>query len=78
MAYHVIPDGKGGFLEDFMCVRYIDRYRKEEGRWKFAQRVVSYDMRTRQAVAAPEAKAVTEDPSVVVLKSRLFARGPRA
>lgn len=78
LAYHVIPDGKGGCLEDFMCVRYIDRYRKQEGRWRFAQRVVTYDLRSRRPIAAPETAAAAEDPSFTVLKSRLFARGRRA
>jgi hypothetical protein len=79
-AYHVIPDGKGGCLEDFMTVRYIDRYRKEaDGRWRFAQRVVTYDHRTRQPLALePGAADPASDPSFSVLKSRLFARGPRA
>jgi ketosteroid isomerase-like protein len=77
LAYHVIPDGTGGWLEDFMCVRYIDRYRKQEGRWRFAQRVVTYDMRSRRPASAPT-KSLPEDPTFTVLKSRLFARGPRA
>jgi ketosteroid isomerase-like protein len=78
LAYHVIPDGKGAWLEDFMCVRYIDRYRKQDGRWRFAKRVVTYDMRTRRPIAAPDKAAGLEDPTFSVLKSRLFARGPRA
>jgi ketosteroid isomerase-like protein len=78
LAYHVIPDGKGGRLEDFMCVRYIDRYRKQDGRWRFARRVVSYDLRSRRPIAAPDEVAAVEDPSFRVLQSRLFARGPRA
>lgn len=78
LAYHVIPDGKGGSLEDFMCVRYIDRYRKEDGRWRFAQRVVSYDLRSRRPIAADDTTPIApEDPSFSVLKNRLFARGPR-
>jgi hypothetical protein len=80
LAYHVIPDRKGGWLEDFMCVRYVDRYRKEaDGRWRFAQRVVSYDMRTaRPYVAHRDAADPLADASFTVLTSRLFARGPRA
>jgi SnoaL-like domain len=77
LAYHVVPDGSGGWLEDFMCVRYIDRYRKQAGRWRFAQRVVTYDMRTRAPTTTPS-KALGEDPTFTVLKSPLFARGPRA
>ncbi len=80
VAYHVIPDGKGGCEEDFMCVRYIDRYRKEEdGRWRFAKRVVTYDHKTRQPLSIkPGASDPASDPSFSELKSRLFARGPRA
>lgn len=80
LAWHIIPDRKGGWLEDFMCCRYVDRYRKEEdGNWRFAKRVVSYDMRTVRpyeplgATGDPSA-----DPSYAVLSSRLFARGPRS
>jgi hypothetical protein len=78
IAWHVIPDGKGGWLEDFMCVRYVDRYRYEDGRWRFAQRVVSYDLRSQRPLATPGISAAqAEDASFTVLKSRLFARGPR-
>lgn len=80
IAYHVIPDGKGGWMEDLMCVRYLDHYRKEpDQRWRFAKRVVTYDFRERRPLN--EADLFTTpaiDPSFDVLKSRLFARGPRA
>lgn len=80
IAYHVIPDGKGGWMEDLMGVRYIDNYRKEaDGRWRFSKRVVTYDMRNRRSIAAPELnKTPDTDPSYQELKSRLFARGERA
>jgi ketosteroid isomerase-like protein len=78
LAYHVIPDGKGGLQEDFMCVRYIDRYRRDEGRWRFAQRVVTYDLRSRRPIAATEWPAAVEDPSFTLLKNPLFARGARS
>jgi hypothetical protein len=79
VAYHVIPDRQGGWLEDFMCVRYVDRYRKEEGRWRFAQRVVTYDFRTaRPYTPHRDAGDPLQDPSYTTLSSRLFARGPRA
>ncbi len=80
LAYHLIPDGKGGWLEDFMAARYIDNYRKEaDGRWRFAKRVVTYDYkRRRPATMAPdEMQPAQSDPSYAELKSRLFARGPR-
>lgn len=79
IAYHVIPDGQGGWLEDLMTVRYIDNYRKEaDGRWRFAKRVVTYDMRNRRPIAAPgEMTDPASDPSYSVLTDRLFARGAR-
>jgi len=80
LAYHVIPDGKGGWQEDLMAVRYIDRYRKEDGRWKFAQRIVSYDYKAprRPVQAHDPAPLYPTDASFTLLKDRLFARGPRA
>lgn len=80
IAYHIIPDGKGGWLEDLMSVRYIDNYLKEaDGRWRFAKRVVTYDMRNRRPIAAPDTNKIpSTDPSYAELKSRLFARGERA
>jgi len=81
IAYHVFPDRSGGWIEDFMTVRYIDRYRKEDGRWKFASRVVSFDHRTQRAISKAEAATFpppAQDPSYTALSSRLFARGARA
>lgn len=79
IAYHIIPDGKDGWLEDFGCVRYIDRYRKEDGQWRFAQRVVTYDLRSQRPVPASGVPTpLPEDPSYTVLKNRLFARGERS
>jgi len=79
IAYHIIPDREGGWIEDFGCVRYLDRYRREAGRWRFAQRVVTYDLRSQRPLAAgTEPGAVADDPSFTVLKHRLFQRGPRA
>jgi ketosteroid isomerase-like protein len=79
MALHVIPDRSGGWLEDFMTVRYVDNYRKEsDGRWRFARRIVTYDFRTiRPYELRPETQARPEDPTYQILSSRLFARGPR-
>jgi SnoaL-like domain len=79
LAYHVFRDRTGGWLEDFMCVRYIDRYRKNEGVWRFAQRVVTYDYRSQRSIAEPgKGGPASADPSFTVLKSRLFSRGPRS
>jgi SnoaL-like domain len=79
IAYHIIPDREGGWTEDFGCVRYLDRYRREAGRWRFAQRVVTYDLRRQRPFPkGAEPTPPPEDPSFEVLKSRLFSRGPRA
>jgi hypothetical protein len=80
IAWHIIPNREGGWIEDTMCCRYIDRYRREaDGRWRFAKRVVSYDMRT-QRPHEPHADAIEAlaDPSYAALASRLFQRGERA
>lgn len=76
VAWHIIPDRDGGWIEDLMCCRYIDRYRREaDGRWRFAQRVVTYDMRTAQPYAPSRAVIdPTADPSYKTLSSRIFAR----
>lgn len=80
IAYHVLPDGKGGFVEDVMCVRYIDRYRKEDdGRWRFVTRVVTFDHRAVRPLSETQPVATSaDDPSYETLQHRLFARGPRA
>lgn len=79
LACHLIPDRQGGWIEDLMCVRYLDRYRREDGRWRFAQRVVTYDYRSQRPVADPDkARPTPQDPGAAPFRSRLFARGPRA
>lgn len=87
LAFHIIPDGAGGWLEDIMFVRYIDHYRKEDGRWRFAKRVVTYDCSMRRPATLQERHHFTApldpatfpgDASYATLTSRLFARGPRA
>lgn len=80
LAYHFIPDHTGGTVRDVAGVRYIDRYRKENDRWRFAKRVVMFDFRDVKPVAEPASPnpAPGDDPSYTILVSRLFARGPRA
>ncbi len=78
LAWHVYPDSTGSWVQDFMCCRYIDRYRHDNGRWRFAKRVVRYDFRTARPYQ-PEAGAfAAAEPSYAQLASRLFAKGPRA
>lgn len=77
VCYHIFSDGKGGWVEDLLCARYIDRYRREEGRWLFAKRVVMYDYNSRRpaSVSAGGIPDGAADPSYAVLSQRLFARG---
>jgi len=81
IALHLIPDGQGGCLEDLLCVRYVDNYRKEQdGRWRFAKRIVTYDFNSRRPVSEESIKnlpSLDNEPTVVQLKHRLFHRGPR-
>jgi hypothetical protein len=79
LVYHVIPDGKGGFMEDIAAVRYLDRYRKEKGQWRIAKRDGTFDYRTAKPIPSPEQPAPDQarDASYAALKSRLFARGAR-
>ena len=80
LAYHILPDGKGGYVEDLQPCRYVDRYRKEDGLWRFAQRVVEFDV--RRTVPAPFVDTPAPDPlkdaSYTTLSSPLFARGARS
>lgn len=79
IAMHILPDGSGGLIEDMMCVRYLDNYRKEsDGRWRFAKRVVTYDMRRQQAADDPRLpERENGDPSYSILTNRLFHSGQR-
>lgn len=79
LAYHILPDGNDGWIEDFLIVRYIDNYRRcEDGRWRFSKRVVTYDMRNQSPYTGPEGLDPPEvDASYEALSLRLFARGQR-
>jgi hypothetical protein len=77
LAYHVLTDERGELYQDVMAVRYLDRYRKEGGRWRFARRDVTFDAQlitplNRPAGPIPDPAA---DPSYGALGARLFARG---
>lgn len=81
LAYHLIPDldRDSGRQEDFMAVRYIDRYRRcSDGRWRFAKRVVSYDFKTRRPFVGGGVLGLgAKDPSYDVCRLPLFQRGAR-
>lgn len=79
IAIHVYRNAEGALVEDVMTVRYIDRYRKEGGRWRFAKRVVSYDSQSLRpfdgkVAARPEPG---EDASYAAFASGLLGRNPR-
>lgn len=78
LAYHFYSDRTGQLIEDLKGVRYIDKYRKEHGRWLFASRVVTFDFESmRPAPPMAPAAAPEADASYVALTSRIFARGTR-
>jgi len=79
LAWHVIPDGAGGQLEDFMAVRYIDNYRRSaDGKWRFARRVVTYDLKIRRPFTGGGLMGQgADDPSYQVCTQNLFQRGAR-
>jgi ketosteroid isomerase-like protein len=81
LAYHVIPDrsGGGGLVEDFMCVRYIDNYRREaDGKWRFSKRVVTYDVQINRPFEGKFLPALWDkDPSYDVCRQPEFRRGAR-
>lgn len=81
LAYHYIPDREnpGQWLEDFMCVRYIDNYRREaDGKWRFSKRVVTYDLHTVRPFEGNGLLGSSPvDPSYEVCGQRLFQRGAR-
>lgn len=75
IAWHLIPDGAGGLKHDVQAVRYIDTYRREEGKWRFARRTVSFDMKMVLPAEDHGAKPDPEqDASYHALTSTLFAR----
>ena len=80
LAWHLIPDGAGGQLEDFMAVRYIDNYRRcSDGKWRFSRRVVTYDMQLQRPFTGGGLMGLgAVDPSYEVCKMPFFQRGARA
>jgi ketosteroid isomerase-like protein len=82
LAYHIIPDreANGALVEDFMCVRYIDNYRREaDGKWRFAKRVVTYDAQFKRPFDGKFRNMLEgTDPSYHVCTQRPFQRGARA
>ena len=76
IACHVVDEG--GWHEHVMRVRYLDKYRRENGRWLFASRVVVFDhVSTRPARAPGDAGDADSDLSYSTLTARAFSRGFR-
>jgi hypothetical protein len=79
-AFHVLTKPDGSMFELVGNSRYIDRYRKLDGRWYIAHRTEHNDLRTNLAIPTRSGPAPSplQDPSVIELEHRLFARGARA
>jgi ketosteroid isomerase-like protein len=85
LAIHYIPDRANpgqnppAMIEDFMCVRYLDNYRREaDGKWRFAKRVVTYDLHlTRVFTGDGLLGSSAVDPSYGVCSQHLFQPGAR-
>lgn len=79
LAWHIIPTREGAQEEDFMAVRYIDNYRRcADGKWRFARRVVTYDLKIRRPFTGGGLLGLGDkDPSYQVCPDRLFQRGAR-
>lgn len=80
-AVHLIPDRQnpGTLIEDFMCVRYIDNYRREsDGKWRFSKRVVTYDVQIQRPFDGKFRDMLQgTDPSYEVCTHRMFQPGAR-
>lgn len=79
LGFHQMKNDSGGMIEDFVGVRYLDQYRVEDGRWKFASRDVQFDLESRIPIPAPVVDTVdgAADKSYSVLLAHLFRRGSR-
>jgi hypothetical protein len=80
LAYHLRTPVEGEHIEWLMGVRYLDKYRKENGRWRFADRTVVYDWQTKRPIprSTEPPPPPQADASYGVLQSALFRRGARA
>lgn len=79
LAWHLVPNGAGGHKHDLRTVRYVDSYRKEDGRWLFARRDVCFDLKLILPAEDHGPKAdPAADVSYTALLSTLFSRGVRS
>jgi hypothetical protein len=86
-SYNRWPDGNGGFEEFVQGLRYLDNYRREGERWRFAYRKVMVDYAYKQPAwfdftdpllaGKRPGRFGGGDPSYADLKHPAFARGAR-
>lgn len=76
LGYHILPSPSGPPTESFVGVRYLDRYRREDGRWRFASREVVIDLDRSRPVEHHGANpaAAEDDLSYRVLAGERFER----
>ncbi|BBX07726.1 nuclear transport factor 2 family protein [Mycolicibacterium aichiense] len=76
LGYHILPSADGPPIESFVGVRYLDRYRREDGEWRFASREVVVDLDRSRTVEHCGAGLVDpqEDLSYRVLHGERFRR----
>lgn len=78
LAFHLVQDAAGQWIEELFRVRYADDYRIEEGRWRFASRVVVFDDVSTRPAPTPQGDAPDQAADLsYALNSRIFARGTR-
>jgi SnoaL-like domain len=79
-SHHFMPEDGGVWIEHQMRVRYIDKYRRESGRWLFASRTLVIDHHALRPTPPPERepRQSADDPSYTILSTGLFRAGPRA
>ncbi|TQK32125.1 nuclear transport factor 2 family protein [Arthrobacter sp. SLBN-53] len=76
LGYHILPIADSRPIESFVGVRYLDRYRREDGQWRFASREVVIDLDRSRTVEHRGAKPMDpeEDLSYRVLAGEHFQR----
>lgn len=83
-AYHRLHNGEGGFNELVEGLRYLDQYRKHEGRWQFARRTLIndwaqvgpafWDLNDAALRGTPVGRCDAADPSYQLLAGDIFRR----
>ena len=81
LAWHVFEGEGGALVEHIYLVRYLDKYRREKGRWRFARRDVTFDVHLQRPFGEGcelDPPAGENDLSYQLFTHRLFGRGARA